>query len=155
MNIIEAMKTGKRFRRKDWREDLLMYIDNDRFMRTDMTDTENYRGYALLDAYEVLASDWEVEEEKREKTWITYQDAQDAVTTAMHTSGNDNDRFILAMQRLGFDPLEKKNEITKTTITIDYDDLIHALNVPEMSGNTTDRYIQAVWCRLNMERGEE
>lgn len=38
---------------------------------------------------------------------ITYDQAHEAITIAMHGSGNDNDRYILAMQALGFDPLEK------------------------------------------------
>lgn len=48
------------------------------------------------------------ETNRREKIW--YSDAEDAITTAMHGSGNDNDRFVLAMQALGFDPLKKQQE---------------------------------------------
>lgn len=55
MNIIEAVKTGKKFRRRIWINGVFCYLDS----------------YDGLRAEDVLADDWEVEE-----TQVTITEAQ-------------------------------------------------------------------------------
>lgn len=58
MNIIEAIKSGKDFKRKIWSEDSYVYVTN--IMHFRLRDYKNER--VILDHDDVIADDWEVSE---------------------------------------------------------------------------------------------
>lgn len=76
MNIIEAVKSGKRMRRKAWCGSMYKFVED----------------WTLLVSTDVLADDWEVEEKK---VTITHEQLFKAYWNTLHTVGYlDNHRRI-------------------------------------------------------------
>jgi len=79
MNLIEAIKSGKPFRRKGWG----YYL--------------NSRDGGSLEFDSILATDWEIQEQKIELTWRQVQDA-------LHASalGSYHAKEVEFKEKLGF-----------------------------------------------------
>lgn len=95
MTIIEAVKSGKRFRRQTWVEDQWCSLDEGLlFIEDSRTKTTSDR----IHISEILADDWEVQEEKIEITKAQLANALNAINERRDGTWD----FTELYQELGF-----------------------------------------------------
>ena len=89
MNIIEAVKSGKRFRRKTWG----VYVFFSKYGFIEYEDGES----CILEKIDITSDDWEVEEEKKE---LTRAQVYDALYEARYLIDSSTNKILVG---LGFD----------------------------------------------------
>lgn len=90
MTIIEAARSGKRFKRKTWIE-FITELDNP----SRGLCISGSQAMALLRLEDILATDWEIEEKKVEITYEQLENAvKDSCPPVIHFSGSIAPRVI-------------------------------------------------------------
>lgn len=90
MNFLEALKTGKDFRRKSWdNENWYLFADGDYikgYGDSSHPSKDDPRLNYRLTAPSLLANDWEVKEKTTELTWDEIESALDKHLHYPHTA---------------------------------------------------------------------